>query len=253
MRTRLSIRILALGLLLWQLQATAVLGQKYYMNFAFNNNNPDGEGGEGSDALKGPPNGGGSAEGPASRGHSSEHEGSGDRASGDNSQQADKSDRDGSSDDRGNSGGSDAGSDAGSGAGSAGDRSAGSAGAGDSGDSRAGRVQNKDKSALLDQRVHDDDDSDSHDPVDRRQKEELALAKGGNKEHSHHSSYEISIDDSFGGRYVRSIYESSESHGHGASRAGSGRDNQENDSSESQQGNGQREFGDQDYEEPLEN
>ncbi|EDW63933.2 uncharacterized protein Dvir_GJ10466 [Drosophila virilis] len=232
MRTRLSIRILALGLLLWQLQATAVLGQKYYMNFAFNNNNPDGEGGEGSDALKGPPNGGGSAEGPASRGHSSEHEGSGDRASGDNSQQADK---------------------AGSGAGSAGDRSAGSAGAGDSGDSRAGRVQNKDKSALLDQRVHDDDDSDSHDPVDRRQKEELALAKGGNKEHSHHSSYEISIDDSFGGRYVRSIYESSESHGHGASRAGSGRDNQENDSSESQQGNGQREFGDQDYEEPLEN
>ncbi|XP_064548589.1 accessory gland protein Acp32CD [Drosophila montana] len=248
MRTRLSIRILALGLLLWQLQASAVLGQKYYMNFAFNNNNPDAEGGGGSGEPKVKPNRGGSEEGAASRAQSNENAGSGVRA--ESGSADDGKDRSNPGTDKSNDDASDKGENSGGGGGG-GDGSAGSGGGG--GDSRERHEGNKDKSAPLDQRVHDNDDSDSHDPIDRRQKEEQALAKAGNKEHSHHSSYEISIDDSFGGRYVRSIYESSESHGHEGARADSGRDNQENDSSASKAGNVQKEFGDQDYEEPIEN
>jgi len=57
MRMRLLTGYLVL-LALGQLPEHGALGQKYYMNFAFNNNNPDGEGGTGVDGGGGGAGGG---------------------------------------------------------------------------------------------------------------------------------------------------------------------------------------------------
>ncbi|KAI8043681.1 accessory gland protein Acp32CD [Drosophila gunungcola] len=200
MRTRLLtgyLVLLALGHLATE---HGVVGQKYYMNFAFNNNNPDAEGGGGPVPGGGP----GGQEGPPHT--DGEDSGTPDGTPGENREvPADTSH--GESDD---SNGSDDNEDN--------ENSGSDDGSGNSGS------QNDSDDKKNDGHDDDNDDSDSKDTKDRRIKaEESEGSQEGNNrgDHSHHSSYEISIDDSFGGRYVRSIYESSESHGHSGSKAGS--------------------------------
>ncbi|EDW11049.1 accessory gland protein Acp32CD [Drosophila mojavensis] len=237
MRTRLSIRILALGLLLWQLQATAVRAQKYYMNFAFNNNNPN-DGSSGSETTPSGSNSGQTSPDPGS-GENGGAGGSTDNNSG-NTANTDAVDNNGSGTGGGGGGGegSNQGVDGGNGSGN-----------------KSGKEKSKeDGQRFLDE---DDDDSDSHDTPDRRAKQ-LQAAENQNRpanDHSHHSSYEISIDDSFGGRYVRSIYESSESHGHSGSNPRSGSQQNKADSSGSnlkETGGKERMYNDDDYEEFIE-
>ncbi|XP_016990703.2 accessory gland protein Acp32CD [Drosophila rhopaloa] len=223
MRTRLLTGYLVL-LAIGHLPEHGVLGQKYYMNFAFNNNNPDAEGGGGDGGAAGggpggPPGGShegpphspgmdesGPTDGPIEEHHPADttHEEPGDHGIDEN----DHGDGDHGS------GGDDPGEPHSQG---------GSGGVGISGveEHNGGRDD-------------DNDDSDSKDDKDRRQRAEQNehSQEGKRNDHSHHSSYEISIDDSFGGRYVRSIYESSESHGHSGSQAGSNqRDSGPRDSS----------------------
>ncbi|ALC39224.1 Acp32CD [Drosophila busckii] len=237
MRARLSIRIVALCLVLWQLQAATVMGQKYYMNFAFNNNNPDGTSADnGGDKAPGLP--GGEVPDAGSNGESGANGSGGDA----NASSKDSSDNDEKS-----------GSGGGGGSGSGGGDKSKEDGSGEN----SGDTEKADDNPGRDD---DDDDSDSHDPSSRREKIRQAEEegeKGPDGDHSHHSSYEISIDDSFGGRYVRSIYESSESHGHSGSVAGSGsggRDKVNEDSSAGEAPGGapnaeQKTFGANDYEE----
>ncbi|EDW88034.1 accessory gland protein Acp32CD [Drosophila yakuba] len=212
MRMRLLTGYLVL-LALGHLPEHGALGQKYYMNFAFNNNNPDGEGGTGADG--GAAGGGPAGAGGATSDRSQEGDGSAatDRPNDDHATSADNSlATDGDAGDKKSSGDGKSDSDS------------------DSKDSSGGN-------AATPANGHDDDndDSDSKDVKDRHSKEDAA-AEGKRTDHSHHSSYEISIDDSFGGRYVRSIYESSESHGHSGSNAGSNqRDSGARDSSQETQ------------------
>ncbi|XP_017059248.1 accessory gland protein Acp32CD [Drosophila ficusphila] len=226
MRMRLRMRlltgylvILAVGQLVAQ---HGVLGQKYYMNFAFNNNNPDANdgdaagpigvnapGGPGEDSQDGQPHEGddsGTAEGPIKIPVDDSK-----ASSGSSDTKSTNEDSDSNSDSKSDS---------------------------DSGDtSEAGIYSKSDSNPGTDGGDGDDDDSDSKDDRNRREKLARQEELGGNPvDHSHHSSYEISIDDSFGGRYVRSIYESSESHGHSGSRAGSNqRDSGAPESSEEKQ------------------
>ncbi|KAL7741760.1 hypothetical protein ACLKA6_000369 [Drosophila palustris] len=235
MRTRLSIHIsiLAFGLVLWQLQS--VLAQKYYMNFAFNNNNPDANGNE---------NGGGESQDMAVPGGAGlEQPDTGESNSDDDGSSSDSGDDDGDSndegsgDDNGDSGSGESGSDSGKDVG----KDSGSDDDSDDSDSQNSGVPGMDD---------DNDDSDSHDAGPRPFREEAEDEDGPDNDHSHHSSYEISIDDSFGGRYVRSIYESSESHGHSGSNAGSGsRGLDQADSSDSKEDGKIQTYGADDYEE----
>ncbi|XP_017032808.1 accessory gland protein Acp32CD [Drosophila kikkawai] len=193
--------LLALGYLP---QERGVLAQKYYMNFAFNNNNPEGEEGD----KNGEPG--------------TEHEG------GDNGPE-----------NIGNNGGTD---NTGGGVSGADGDAHGYIGEGEIMDAGSGDRQ-KNKGYGTQRRIagtdDDNDDSDSKDAHNRRR----MMAEHENEaskptDHSHHSSYEISIDDSFGGRYVRSIYESSESHGHSGSNEGSNaRDSAPAESSQSKADN----------------
>ncbi|XP_022214715.1 accessory gland protein Acp32CD [Drosophila obscura] len=280
------IRLLTLVLLtLVQLQGRgSVLGQKYYMNFAFNNNNPDG-------ALSGEGIGGGAEKqapqnfGDHGTGDEGDHDNDnlsyhndnnadGDDNNGDHNEEAqgdhggdhDGDGGDGGDGDDGGDGGGDYGGDDGGhdGADGGGDHGGDGDGDGDGGD---GNHDGGDDMGVPGD-VGDDDDSDSKDEGDRRKRmAEMNANEGAAKaagEHSHHSSYEISIDDSFGGRYIRSIYESSESHGHSGSKGGSGSGGVGKDSSASQGGedtlvNGhppvgplgvkKRTYGESDYEE----
>lgn len=235
MRTRLSIHIsiLAFVLVLWQLQS--VLAQKYYMNFAFNNNNPDAEGNGPSQELTQP--------GPGERGaqdlesvnddsSSTDEDSDDDSGSGDNDDdEDDDDDEEGSGDDDDESADDD------------------DSGSGDS-DSDSGDSDDDDQSSGVPGVDDDNDDSDSQDNARRTARSEIEENNGPDNDHSHHSSYEISIDDSFGGRYVRSIYESSESHGHSGSNPGSGSMRlDQGDSSSSKQAQQKRMYGDDDYEE----
>ncbi|XP_068151421.1 accessory gland protein Acp32CD [Drosophila tropicalis] len=195
-------RIVAFALLAFcqlHLQNGGVLGQKYYMNFAFNNNNPDGGtsddtggGGGGIPGQPGNPDSHESHEAAASQdaaGGSDHSKGISPGNKSDNDKDEDKSHLEEEDDNE------------------------------DSKESNEGSPKEPPPGT-----DDDDDDSDSKDAPGRRererQKEENVARRTG--DHSHHSSYEISIDDSFGGRYVRSIYESSESHGHSGSKGGSG-------------------------------
>ncbi|XP_023165989.1 accessory gland protein Acp32CD [Drosophila hydei] len=240
MRTRLSIRILALGLLLWQLQATAVRAQKYYMNFAFNNNNPNGGlGDETSEDQTDDPSDGVSGD---HDGSGADHNGGSDSGDNDHNSSSGAGGGSGSGSDDGSSGGSGSGSDSGSGGGSS------ASGGGRPGSDSGTKADVTAEPFFMD---NDDDDSDSHDMVDRRTKMKEAEANGNRPEndHSHHSSYEISIDDSFGGRYVRSIYESSESHGHSGSNPDSGpRQTKQGESSDASEYSGKL-YNEDDYEE----
>lgn len=231
--TRLSIRIriLALGLALWHLQASQqiVSAQKYYMNFAFNNNNPNANNEDASANGMMPP--GANREeasevvdshGAGHRGHDSEDEHGVDA---DLTEELTDEMEDHSHDN------------------------------GDNEDDHSGKVrgngeeEEEDHNNVSDNMKGldgDDDDSDSHDPADRREKLEELNENADAEEHAHHSSYEISIDDSFGGRYVRSIYESSESAGHPGASAQDRVDSLEHSGSEEKV---ERLYGDDDYEE----
>lgn len=227
--TRLSIRIriLALGLALWHLQASQqiVSAQKYYMNFAFNNNNPNANNEDGSNGIV--PPGTNRAEdteeveedshGLHRRNEDSDDE---DRVDPDLTEELTDEKEDDDSDE----------------------------------DEHSGRFRSvgeeedhgnaSDNMRGLD---GDDDDSDSHDPKDRRDKLDVLNENPDGEEHNHHSSYEISIDDSFGGRYVRSIYESSESAGHPGASGQTRVDN--TDHSASADDKAGRLYGEDDYEE----
>lgn len=228
--TRLSIRIriLALGLALWHLQASQqiVSAQKYYMNFAFNNNNPNANNEDsngvvppganredGSEEVEEDSNGGHGRNGDSDDGHGSDADLTEEMTD-------EKEDHDNDEDER-----------------SGKFRSV--------GEEEGEHGNASDNMKGLD---GDDDDSDSHDPKDRREKLNELNENPDAEEHNHHSSYEISIDDSFGGRYVRSIYESSESAGHPGASAQTRVDNTDHSASEDGKAGG-RLYGDDDYEE----
>ncbi|XP_020807007.1 dentin sialophosphoprotein [Drosophila serrata] len=192
----------------------SVLAQKYYMNFAFNNNNPDGNASDESKAN--PPKHGQDTDKNINDGINENSEFT-DKDKGDGNGEAGK----GLGDSNGNAGGDVDGE--GDEAGYQGEDGHDANGNGN--DPAQQPTGGKDD---------DNDDSDSKDNKNRRhqlaEQEDKALKR---TDHSHHSSYEISIDDSFGGRYVRSIYESSESHGHSGSRDGSNpRDSRARESSQ---------------------
>lgn len=229
-RLSVRIRILALGLALWHLQASQqiVSAQKYYMNFAFNNNNPQANNDDGEDVIEpGQPI-------QNSDGIDTRHDANGSVYS-DDSNDSGPSNEDshgaGDSNGSGNHDSSDSHKEHSNSGGSDGDSD-------DDGDDGQASASFRGLDA-------DDDDSDSHDPRDRREKLLQDEEEQANEEHNHHSSYEISIDDSFGGRYVRSIYESSESHGHPGASEMTRFNNEHSESIE----NNERLYGDDDYEE----
>lgn len=231
-RLSVRIRILALGLALWHLHASQqiVSAQKYYMNFAFNNNNPQANIDDGVDENEaGQPmqNGGGLDN----------------RHDGNNSMYSDDSNASGSGSDNDGSHGTDISNGSGGHA-SSGSHKGNSGGGGSDGGSGADSDDGR-ASASFRGLDADDDDSDSHDPRDRREKLLADEEEQANEEHNHHSSYEISIDDSFGGRYVRSIYESSESHGHPGASEMTRTNNEHSESADLSE----RLYGDDDYEE----
>lgn len=211
MRIRLLFGFLVL-LALGHWQERGVLAQKYYMNFAFNNNNPDGAdgGGGGGDPgashppYTGPVGDGGVAD--PSVGHHSKG-----------------NDADNAPDIGGDTGGEGGGDKAEANGGDEVETGVGT-GSGYEGADGGGDTGGDGDGDVMPNGGHDDDndDSDSRDPKNRRHKlAEKEMGTARRNDHSHHSSYEISIDDSFGGRYIRSIYESSESHGHAGSSEGS--------------------------------
>lgn len=229
-RLSVRIRILALGLALWHLQAgqQIVSAQKYYMNFAFNNNNPQANNEVGDHAINGAA--------PRESSDAITNRQTENMYRGESSGSAHSQAESGNTDNNDGSEGISRPQNSGSGGN---DNDNGSNGDGDS-DGYGGHG-----SASFRGLDADDDDSDSEDPRDRREKLEEAEDNQDGDAHNHHSSYEISIDDSFGGRYVRSIYESSESHGHpGASELS--RVNNEHSESDDKL---ERLYGDDDYEE----